>query len=150
MTEGRRLPAESFVEEHLLGRIGHVLRAAQDVANRHVVIVHDYGEVEERPAGRAHDGDVAVEVAILLDMAQHEIVVGDRPATHLEHDPRRVPGGFPRLARGRRQVAAAAAVLGWAARLLGGAPLGLQLFRGAVARVGQVLRQQTVRYFLIQ
>lgn len=45
MSEGGRLPSQSSVHEEMFGGGDEPLRAAQDMTDLHVMIIHDVGKV---------------------------------------------------------------------------------------------------------
>ena len=62
MGELRHVGAERPEEQDVLGRVGDVVLAADDVADRHVGVVDDDHEVVERRAIAADDDQVAAQV----------------------------------------------------------------------------------------
>ena len=109
-------------QQDVLGRVGEVVLAPDDVADGHRGVVHGHGEVVQRRSVRAHDHEVAAEgVGVDLDVAADDVVEGDRPVSRdAEADDGLAALGLERGALGRRQVGAAAVV----ARRLAGPPPG--------------------------
>ena len=78
MGEGRDLVPERPEQQDVLGRVGEVVLAPDDVAHLHRRVVHDHGEVVERRAVGADDDEVAAEGGgVDLDVAADEVVEGD-------------------------------------------------------------------------
>ncbi len=68
MCEHRNVPAERAVDLRLPERVVEVIVAADDVADRHVMVVDDDGEVVSRRAVGAQDDEII------------ELLIGDRDA----------------------------------------------------------------------
>ena len=95
VAEARRRQAEGLVEEDLLGRVGDVVVAAEDVGDAEEGVVDDAGEVVGRRAVRLDDDLVLDGVRLDGDPAVDEVVEGDRPAgLDLEEDGVPVLVGF--------------------------------------------------------
>ena len=68
--ELRHLGAERAEERDVLGRVGEVVVAPEDVRDAHVDVVHADGEVVERVAVGAHEDEVVQGVGRELDAAR--------------------------------------------------------------------------------
>ena len=67
-------------QQHVLGRVGEVVLAADDVADAHGDVVDDHGEVVERRTVGADDDEVAAEAGgVDLDVSPDEVVEVDEP-----------------------------------------------------------------------
>ena len=144
MRELGRIPAEGVVEADVDRRGRDPLLAAQDVADRHQVVVDDVGQVIGRVAVRLEQ-DQVFEVGVLKDdLAAQEIHdPGLTVQRHAEANGEGHPGGEIRLDLLRGEIAAEAVVARrfLARRLL--LPHLLQALRRAEAAVGMPARQQS-------
>ena len=144
MTEPRDRRAHRLEQQDVLGRVGEMVLAADDVADGHRGVVDGHGEVVERRAVRAHDHQVAAEgVRVDLHVAANDVVEDDCPVRRNAEANHRAPTrGFEGDALGSGQVGATAAVARSLPGCLLALPLGLELLGRAVAVVGLVFGQQ--------
>src|SRR5665811_243451 len=131
-------------DRDVLGGVGQMVFATDDVADGHGGVVHGNGEVVQRRPVGAEDHEVAAEgAAVDLNVATDNVVEGDHAAGwNTEAYDRLAALGLKRGALGRGEGGAAAVV---ARGLVGGLlalALGIQLLRGAVAVIGLVLGQE--------
>ena len=92
MRELRRGDAERLIKLDVLGRVGKMVLAADDVADPHLDVVHDVDEMENPRAVRAADRHVGLHVAeridglgaIHLHATANEVVHDDQLARELE------------------------------------------------------------------
>ena len=78
MGELRDRRAHRLEQQDVLGRVGEVILAADDVADLHGGVVHGHGEVVERVAVRADDDQVAAEGAgVDLHVPADDVVEDD-------------------------------------------------------------------------
>ncbi len=141
--EGRRLSAERPEEQHVLGRVGEMVLAADDVADAHGDVVHDDREVVQRGAIRAGDDEVAAQRArIDGHVPAHQVVELHETLADAEADDGRPTFGATGDAVRLVQVRAAAHVGGILPGFLLGRAVGGQLLRRAEAGVGQVPRKE--------
>ena len=85
--EPGRLRAECLVEFEVLGGVGEVIFAADDVGHAHLDVVDDVDEMEDPAAVRAPDGDVGMRLRVgevKLDAAADEVVEHDHFARRAE------------------------------------------------------------------
>ena len=112
MGELGHIGAEGAEEQDVLGRVGQVVLAANDMADGHLGIVDDDGEVVERRAVAADDDQVAAERrGVDLDVAADDVVEGDHARPDAEADDRLAALGLARGAIRRRELRAATDVM---------------------------------------
>ncbi len=106
--------AQRLEQQDVLGRVGEVVLAADDVRDGHGRVVDGHREVVEGRAVRAHDHQVAAEgVGVDLDVAANDVVEGDGAARRdAEADYRPAALGFEGVSLSRGQVGATAVVVG--------------------------------------
>ena len=105
-------------QQDVLGRVGEVVLAPDDVADRHLGVVDTDREVVQRRAVRADDDQVAAERRrVDLDVAANDVVEGDDALPDAEADDRLAALGSPLEALAGGQVGAATDVV---RRLVGG------------------------------
>ncbi len=140
--EDRRLLPERAIQRDLLGRVGDVIVAADDVGDLHRDVVRDDGEVVDRRTVGAEDDEV-IEVATLPGdpavnrIHPRDLLVGRREADRVRHPGRLPTRGFLGREMDRLPVEAERPT----ARLDRSA-LGVEFGGGEVVLVGQPLRQQ--------
>ena len=79
----------------MLGRVGEVVLAADDVGDRHLGVVDHDREVVERRAVGADDDEVAAQRrGVDLDVPADDVVEGDDPLPDPEADDRPAAGGL--------------------------------------------------------
>ena len=106
MGEHRLGMAQRPEQQDVLGRVGEVVLAADDVGDLHRGVVDDHGEVVERRAVGADDHEVAAEGGgVDLDAAADEVVEGDDARL----DPEAERGRRPSASRAARSSAVSAA-----------------------------------------
>ena len=111
----RRLLPHRLQDQQLLGRVGVVVGAADDVRDAHVVVVDDDGEVVERRPVGAGDHEVVLERVLERRLAADDVLDrgdavvgrragGPRPPPRPRRGSRgcRAPASRRRSARGRR------------------------------------------------
>ena len=127
----------------MLGRVGEVVLAADDVGHGHRGVVDDDREVVERRPVAADDHEVPAERAgVDLHVAADQVVERDDPLPDPEADDRLATLRLPVAPLGRGEVGAPADVVRRQVGRFLGRPVGRQLLRRAVAVVGLVLGQQ--------
>ena len=146
MAELRDRRPERLEEEDVLGGIGEMILAADDMRDRHGGVVHGHREVVERRPVRAHDDQVAAEDARVDLHAPANHVIEDNPAIRWDAEANHglAPLGLECDALPGGQMGAAAVVAWGLAGGLLALALGIQLMGRAVAVVGLVLRQESI------
>ena len=93
MRETRRRCAERAVELHVLGRIGKMILAANDVRDLHLDVVHDVDEMENPRAVGPADGHVRIRLGaghVEFDVAADDVIDDDLFARETKADGTRV------------------------------------------------------------
>ena len=137
--------AEGPEHQDLLGGVREVVLAADDLADLHRRVIDHHGEVVQGRPVASNDHEVATEVDdVELHAATDDVVERDDAGADPE-----AQGGLPALRRprgplGGRQRRAAPDVPGREPGRLLGFPIGVELLRRAIARVGLVVSQEPV------
>ena len=143
VAERRDVVAERPEQQDVLRGVRDVVLAADDVADRHVRVVDDDREVVERRAVAPDDQEVAADVrGVELDLAPNEVVPADDPRRDAEAGGGSAALGLARGAFLGREIRAATDVV---RRLMGRflrLPVRVEVLGRAVARVGEILREQ--------
>ncbi len=96
MPEHRLAIAQGPDQGNVLGRVGQVVLAAEDVADLHRLVVNDDHEVVERHAIGPNDHEVAQQRVVELDLAADEVVEADRLGSTLKRIARTAALGLER------------------------------------------------------
>src|SRR5437868_8535381 len=86
MRELRRRPSQSFVKSDLLGSVGQVVIAADDMGDFHQRVIDDHHVVVNRHPVRAGDDGIADYFAGKLHRPVHDVVKANRPLGNAQAD----------------------------------------------------------------
>ncbi len=143
--ELRNGSAERPEQGDVLGRVGEVIVAADDVADPHLGVVHADAEVVERVAVRAHEHEVVQRVGGKLDAAADQVLDDDRFGRHPEPNDVALARPRPPVALLGSDAAPGPRVAVGPARGVGRLALGVELLGRLEGPVGLALADQPVR-----
>ncbi len=142
--------AERPDQRNVLGRVAQMVLAADDVGDRHGLVVDHHHEVVERHPVAAHDHEVAEQRVVELDLAADQVVEADLLRRDLEAERRSASVGHERGAIRIGQAEAAPVVTRRLVTPLLLVPHRVELVRRAVAVVRGCAGQEPIGLARIQ